>query len=68
MEKQDSEDVKFLVDKGMKAYAPNPEEMESFRKVGQPAYVEWLKSKMSKEWLDLALESAKASNEKAKGK
>ncbi len=68
MEKQDSEDVKFLVEKGMKAYAPNSEEMESFRKVGQPAYVEWLKSKMSKEWLDLALESAKASNEKAKGK
>lgn len=68
MEKQDSADVKFLVDNGMKAYAPNPVELESFRKVGQPAYVEWLKSKMTKEWLDLALESAKASNEKAKGK
>lgn len=68
VEKQDSVDVQFLVDNGMKAYAPNPTELDSFREVGQPAYVQWLKSKMTKEWLDLALESAKASNEKAKGK
>lgn len=66
MEEQDAAYVQFLVDKGMKAYAPNPEEMDSFRNIGQPAFAKWLSDKMSKEWIDLALESAKVANEKAK--
>ena len=42
--------------------------MEQFRGIGQPAYIEWLKSKVSAEWLEAALHDAKAANEKASAK
>ena len=48
----------------MKVFAPTPAEMDSFRTIGQPAYIEWLKSKVSPEWLESALNDAKAANEK----
>lgn len=63
---QDQKDIDFLVEKGMKAYSPTNEEMDAFRDAGQPAYVEWLKEKAGEDWLNLALECAKAANEKAK--
>ena len=66
MAEQDKKDIDFLVEKGMIAYAPNDEEMDTFRKAGQPAYVEWLKSKAGGEWLNMALECAKNANNKAK--
>ncbi|HPA58961.1 MAG TPA: TRAP transporter substrate-binding protein DctP [Synergistales bacterium] len=66
MQEADQRDIDFLVGKGMIAYAPNHDEMETFRKAGQPAYVEWLKAKVGQDWLDLALECARNANEKAK--
>jgi tripartite ATP-independent transporter DctP family solute receptor len=66
MADQDKKDIDFLVEKGMIAYAPTNEEMDAFRAAGQPAYVEWLKSRAGEEWLNLALECAKNANEKAK--
>ena len=66
MQEADRKDIEFLVEKGMAAYAPDQEEMESFRKAAQPAYVEWLKTKVGQDWLDLALQCAKDANEKAK--
>jgi len=66
MADQDKKDIDFLVGKGMVAYAPTTEEMDAFRAAGQPAYVEWLKSRAGEEWLNLALECAKNANEKAK--
>ncbi|HPC75312.1 MAG TPA: TRAP transporter substrate-binding protein DctP [Synergistales bacterium] len=66
MQEADRKDIDFLVEKGMAAYAPDREEMESFRKAAQPAYVEWLKTKVGQDWLDLALQCARDANEKAK--
>jgi len=66
VEAQDAEQIKFLESKGMQAYTPNAQEMDAFREIGQSAYVEWLKSKVGQEWLDMALNDAKIANEKAK--
>ncbi|HOO86402.1 MAG TPA: TRAP transporter substrate-binding protein DctP [Synergistales bacterium] len=66
MAEQDQKDIDFLVEKGMIAYSPTEEEMETFRSAAQPAYVEWLKSKAGEDWLALALECAKNANETAK--
>lgn len=66
MQEADRKDIDFLVEKGMAAYTPDREEMESFRKAAQPAYVEWLKTKVGQDWLDLALQCARDANEKAK--
>jgi TRAP-type C4-dicarboxylate transport system substrate-binding protein len=65
MESQDSKDIQFLVDNGMIAYSPNEQEMNDFRKMGQPAYLEWLKDKVGDEWVQLSLECAEAANKKA---
>lgn len=66
MADQDKKDINYLVEKGMIAYSPTPAEMDAFREAGQPAYVEWLKSKAGEDWLNLALECARNANEKAK--
>ncbi len=65
IEAEDSKQVEKCRELGMNVYQPTPEEMDSFRTIGQPAYIEWLKSKVSSEWLDSALRDAKAANEKA---
>lgn len=66
IETEDSEQVEFLKQKGMEVYAPTAAEMEQFRTIGQPEYIEWLKKTLKTEWLDLALKDAKAANEKTK--
>lgn len=68
IEAEDSQQVEKCRQLGMQVYAPTPEEMEQFRGIGQPAYIEWLKSKVSAEWLEAALRDAKAANEKASAK
>ncbi|MBN1334084.1 MAG: TRAP transporter substrate-binding protein DctP, partial [Synergistales bacterium] len=65
MEEQDGKDIQFLVDQGMIAYSPNEEEMESFRSLGQPAYLKWLEDKVGKEWVELSLQCAGNANAKA---
>lgn len=65
IEAEDSQQVEKCRSFGMKVYAPTAEEMDAFRSIGQPAYIEWLKSKVSPEWLDSALRDAQAANEKA---
>ncbi len=65
MAEQDAADVAYLEDKGMISHRPSSEEMETFRAAAQPAYVEWLKSRVGENWLQLALNCAKGANEKA---
>jgi tripartite ATP-independent transporter DctP family solute receptor len=65
VEDADAKQVEFLKEKGMIVYAPTPSELDAFREKGQPAYVEWLKSKVGEEWLKLSLESAAEANKKA---
>ena len=64
VEAADAEQIEFLKEKGMEVYAPTEEEMNQFREKGQSAYIEWVKSKVGDEWLNLALECAANANEK----
>lgn len=65
VEAMEDKRVEFLKEKGMQVYYPTKEEMEEFRRVVQPAYVDWLKKKVGEDWLNLGLECAKKANEKA---
>jgi tripartite ATP-independent transporter DctP family solute receptor len=65
VEAADAEQIEFLKEQGMEVYAPTEEEMNQFRDQGQSAFIEWVKSKVGDEWLDLALECAANANEKA---
>jgi len=65
MEEQDGKDIQYLVDQGMIAYSPNEKEMEAFRELGQPAYLDWLRDKVGKEWVELSLQCAANANAKA---
>ena len=66
VETQVSNRVKFLARKGMQAYRPTREEIAAFRKIAHPAYMKWLRKKVDKAWIDLALKSAETANRKAK--
>ncbi len=64
IEMQDSEQVEECRQKGLKIYSPNADEMDEFRTVGQPGYVEWLKKRIKEpKWLDMALKDAEAANQ-----
>ncbi|MCR5347569.1 MAG: TRAP transporter substrate-binding protein DctP [Fretibacterium sp.] len=63
IESQDSEQVEECRRKGMQVYAPNAEEMDMFRTIGQPGYVEWLKKRVEDpQWLEMAQRGAEAAN------
>ncbi|MBQ6110886.1 MAG: TRAP transporter substrate-binding protein DctP, partial [Synergistaceae bacterium] len=67
IEAQDSEQVEECRKKGMNVYAPNPEEMNEFREIGQPGYIEWLKTRLEdSKWLDMALRDSESANAKSK--
>ncbi|GAB6137990.1 TRAP transporter substrate-binding protein [Halanaerobaculum tunisiense] len=57
--------IKFIKNKGVKVYKPTVKELNSFQKVGQQAYIAWIKEKLDQKWIDLALESAKKANQEA---
>lgn len=59
------ERVNFIKENGVEVYHPDEKEMKQFREKGQPPYISWLKTKVSAEWIDLALESAKKANQKS---
>lgn len=59
VEKRVDERIQFLADQGMQVIEPTPEEMEAFRKKGQPAYIDWLREEgIGDEWIEMALEDA----------
>lgn len=66
VESQVTKRIKFLADKGMKVYTPNTKEIEAFRKLAIPAYTNWLRAKVDKKWIDLALTDASKANKQAK--
>lgn len=59
------ERTQFIADKGVEVYYPTDEEMQNFRQIGQPSFIEWLVKKFDKKWVDIALESAEIANLKA---
>ena len=67
IEAQDSEQVEECRKKGMEVYAPNAEEMDEFRTIGQPGYIEWLKKRIEDpQWLDMALRDSGKANAEAR--
>ncbi|MFH1079680.1 MAG: DctP family TRAP transporter solute-binding subunit [Pseudomonadota bacterium] len=44
-----------LTKAGMQVYFPTNDEKESFRKIGQPAYIQWVKKKLNNDLVDKAL-------------
>ncbi|MBQ7592926.1 MAG: TRAP transporter substrate-binding protein DctP [Synergistaceae bacterium] len=66
IEAQDSEQVEECRQKGMNVYAPNNDEMNEFREIGQPGYIEWLKKRLEDgQWLDMAVKDAEKANAQA---
>lgn len=57
--------VKFIADHGVEVYQPSREELAVFQEIGQPAYSEWIEEKIDKEWIELAIESARQANQEA---
>ena len=62
IEALDARQIEECREKGLQVYTPNAEEMEQFRTLGQPAYLEWLKGRVDKAWVDMALRDAEAAN------
>ncbi|MEH0022589.1 MAG: TRAP transporter substrate-binding protein DctP [Desulfobacter sp.] len=54
--------VAFIKSKGVAVYYPDAGEMAAFRELGQPAFVEWLKTRMDGSWVELAMDSAAKAN------
>lgn len=53
------ERIAFLEEQGMEVIRPAEEDIDAFREVGQPAYLEWLRERgIDQRWIDLALEDA----------
>ncbi|SFH86842.1 tripartite ATP-independent transporter solute receptor, DctP family [Modicisalibacter xianhensis] len=53
------ERIAYLEEQGMEIIRPAQEDLEAFRKQGQPAYLEWLKDEgIEQRWIDMALEDA----------
>lgn len=66
IEAQDSEQVEECRRRGMQVYAPNDAEMDEFREIGQPGYIEWLKQRLTdSQWLNMALSDSAKANEQA---
>ncbi|MDR1978107.1 MAG: TRAP transporter substrate-binding protein DctP [Synergistaceae bacterium] len=68
IEVEDLNQIEHLKQQGMQVYAPTAAEMDQFRSLGQPGYIEWLKSRVPQEWIDLALKESEAANEKTASK
>ena len=69
IEAQDAGQVEECRQKGLQVYAPNAEEMEQFRSIGQPGYVEWLKQRLKDpQWLEMSRRDAEAANKTAAAK
>jgi len=60
-----AERVDFIRAEGVEVYHPNQEEMQQYKEIGQPAYIEWINEKIDEEYMDLALESAAEANQEA---
>lgn len=67
VEAADAAQVEQLREKGMQIYAPTREELAVFRERAQKPYLAWLEKNVGPEWLTLALDSAKAANDRAAG-
>ncbi len=56
--------IAFFKEKGLQIYAPKPEEMAQFKKIGQPAYIDFVKELAGAEWVDKALRAAEETRKK----
>lgn len=53
------ERIAYLEEQGMEVIRPSQEELDAFREIGQPAYLEWLNERdIDQSFIDMALEDA----------
>ncbi|AQU84132.1 MULTISPECIES: TRAP transporter substrate-binding protein DctP [unclassified Halomonas] len=53
------ERIAYLEEQGMEVIRPSEEDLNAFREIGQPAYLEWLSERnIDQRWIDMALEDA----------
>ena len=64
VESRVSQRTQFIADQGVEVYDPTSAEMDQFRELGQPNYIDWLGEQIDRQWIDLALESAAAGNQR----
>ncbi|RUR33158.1 TRAP transporter substrate-binding protein DctP [Vreelandella nanhaiensis] len=51
--------IDYLEAQGMEVIRPSHDELEAFRSIGQPAYLEWLAERgIEQKWIDMALDDA----------
>ena len=67
VEAADAAQVEQLRERGMEIYTPSREERAIFQHRAQKAYLAWLEKKVDPEGITLALDSAKAANDRAAG-
>lgn len=60
--------IAYLEAEGMEVIRPSHDDLEAFRSVGQPAYMEWLAERgIEQRWIDMALEDVGAGTEESTG-
>lgn len=53
------ERIAYLEEQGMEVIRPSEDDLNAFREIGQPAYLEWLSERnIDQRWIDMALEDA----------
>jgi len=53
--------INFLAQNGMTVYKPTQEELNEFKKIAEPSYLNWLKEEgIEQQWIDMALKDAKS--------
>jgi tripartite ATP-independent transporter DctP family solute receptor len=56
---ENSQGLNFLKEKGMEVYTPTAAEKAQFRKVAQPAVIEYLEKQIGRPWIDKILNAVK---------
>jgi len=55
--------VQFLKEKGMEIYTPTAAEKEQFRKIAQPAVIDYLEKQIGRTWVDKVLNAVRQTEE-----
>lgn len=66
VESQVEERINYLQNKGMHIYKPTHREMDMFKKLSTPSYIEWLSKVIDREWIDQTIMDAQRANREAR--
>lgn len=66
VESQVEKRITYLRNKGMHIYKPTRNEMDLFKKLSTPSYIEWLSKVIDREWIDQTIADARRANNEAR--